>query len=148
MSTIRNPGQRGVIAAGATTREGERKHNHNRDHRRNLAVQTSAVFWQGCDGQIVVGPLLWRPDRNGQPSWYFMVGTGGRDGFHLDKVELEGARKTARAAVIASFLARGNIVVHVTGDELRMACLCEMLWPCERTSQLRRNVEAELGVRS
>jgi len=37
-------------------------------------------------------------------------------------------------------------VIHDCDDELQMARLCEILWPCERITDLRKAVERERGV--
>ena len=51
----------------------------------------------------------------------------------------------AIAEQIAALVRRRPLVVHLMEDELDLAKLCEAIWPCERTSRIRTNVERAVG---
>jgi hypothetical protein len=48
-------------------------------------------------------------------------------------------------AIVTKLIRRPPLVIVEANDELEMARWCESLWPSEKTSRLRRAVEAEKG---
>ena len=66
----------------------------------------------------MLGPVVWQiPAGNDRRQWYFVVGSGGPDGFRCDQIAFE--------------------------DELEMAKWCENIWPSVKTTDIRRSIEAE-----
>jgi hypothetical protein len=100
------------------------------------------------DINVVVGPKLCRPS-DGKTSrvFYFVVATSEKArGFRCDQITLGEGMEEARAAFILALAQRKPIIIHDVGDELQMARLCETLWPGDRISKIRRQVEAERGL--
>jgi hypothetical protein len=106
--------------------------------------QVAKLLLKGLNSpHVVVGPLLWQPsDGAASKAWYFMVAT-----FVADKglriIRVDAHDEMDRLGVIAALARRPPLVVHLMEDELDMAKLCEAIWPCERTSRMRANLEAE-----
>jgi hypothetical protein len=108
---------------------------------------------KGSDSDhVVIGPLVHPPLNDNRTSGhdYLTIATSepGR-GFRLDSIVAgrgggEGVSgKPLRIQLIAAFRANRKLVIHDVGDELDMARLCERLWPGERITRLRKEVEAE-----
>ena len=102
------------------------------------------------DINVVVGPLVWQPsDGKASKSWYFAVATAEkRRGFRCDQITIGDGiqRDEARMSFLLALTRhkdRKALVVHDTDDELYMAKLCEALWPGERITRLRKQIEAE-----
>lgn len=100
---------------------------------------------------VLVGPVVWQPGEGGARRWYFVIGSGGADGFRSD--QLAGADEALtdqmRAAVYATLLRRPPIVLHEFDDECEMARWAELIWPSDKTRGIRTAMEAErrAGVR-
>ena len=104
------------------------------------------VLVVATDPLVVVGPLVWRPSDGTCPKrWYFIVCTGRADGVHFTSITLDPeSPEEDRAAVISAIaLSHSARVIHVMGNELDAARLTEAIWPCARTTRLRKAVEAE-----
>jgi hypothetical protein len=98
------------------------------------------------DTNVVVSPVVWRPSTKSGREWYFVVAASepGR-GFRCDMF-LGPNKETAtssRSALFAAFLEKGPLVVHDMDDELAWARLCETLWPGERITGIRKQIEAD-----
>jgi hypothetical protein len=95
------------------------------------------------DINVVVGPLCWQPsDGSSARHWYFMIITGEPSrGLRIDQVTVE--TETDRQRVIVEFMQRRPLVLHAFDDELDMARWCEAIWPCERITRIRKNIERE-----
>src|SRR3954471_14417684 len=99
--------------------------------------------------QIVIGPVVWEPAPAGR-RWYFVVASSGGDGFRTDALvaDTRDLADAMRSALRLTLLQRRPIVVHDTDDELRMARLCAVIWPCRKTEAIAADTEAErYGVR-
>jgi hypothetical protein len=108
----------------------------------NVEAMVEQILGGMTDRHVVVGPLLWQPsDGTASKRWYFIVGTGDASGARFDEVMV--TEDGLRYAFIAALIGHRPIVIHDVGCELEMARLCEILWPGERVSRLRRAVEAE-----
>jgi hypothetical protein len=113
---------------------------------RNKAVAeiVDRVLHERGDIHVVVGPLVHRPD----DGHYFIVSSCGEDkdmrcdGVYL-AFEPEELRAAVRQDIVLELIARRPIVVHDTGDELYAAKLCEILWPGERITRIRKAIEQE-----
>jgi hypothetical protein len=100
---------------------------------------------------IVVGPLVQPLPNNNRTRGhdYFTVASSGPiRGFRLDSIaagtsdmncRIDG--QVLRANVLDAFARKKGLVVHDIHGELYMTKLCERLWPCERTSGLRKVLE-------
>lgn len=99
------------------------------------------------DINVVVGPLVWKPsDGTVSKIWYFTVATSEkRRGFRCDQITIGDGiqRDEARRNFLLALTRRKALVAHDTDDELYMAKLCEALWPGERITRLRKQIEAE-----
>lgn len=96
------------------------------------------------DRTVVLGPLAWQPsDGMAAKIWYFLVVTSDRrHAAVIDQITVQ--RDTDRDEFrMALLTAKPALVVHDTDDELNMARLCEKLWPGERISRIRSEIEAE-----
>jgi hypothetical protein len=40
---------------------------------------------------VVMGPVVWHPDRNGKRLWYFLVGSAGPEEFRIDQMVVDKA---------------------------------------------------------
>jgi hypothetical protein len=99
------------------------------------------------DVHIVVGPLVWQPsDGTASKSWYFVAATSeeGR-GFRCDQIIIpsDADREQCRTSFILALMSRPPRVVHNMADELSMAKLCETLWPGERITRIREQIEGQ-----
>jgi hypothetical protein len=98
---------------------------------------------------IAVGPLVWGIDRGHDAKhWYFVVGTVDTSGtFHVDQFKIAHDDKEladeCRAGLMLEFINRGPVVMQEFNDELRMACFCEAICPCEKTRRIRSSLERE-----
>jgi len=95
-------------------------------------------------------PLVWKPsDGKTSKVWYFAVATSEkRRGFRCDRITIGDGIKPddARQSFLLALTRRKDrksLVAHDTDDELYMAKLCEALWPGERITRLRKQIEAE-----
>jgi hypothetical protein len=94
---------------------------------------------------IVLGPIVWQPAENGERLWYFIVVHGSDGGVcHCDQL---GSREKSlteefRAAVFMACIPH-RLVIHDFDDELVMAKWVEAIWPCEKSTQIRADMEAE-----
>jgi hypothetical protein len=104
------------------------------------------VLSDETSGHIVIGPLVWQPDKAGKKIWYIVVARASRDGFRTDRLcfgDDPDFADQCRASIISGVAARGPRVVYVMHDELATARLCEAIWPCEKTRGIRADIEAE-----
>jgi hypothetical protein len=91
------------------------------------------------DTNVVIGPLVERED---QPHPYFTIATSeAKRGFRCDQISINSPE--LRALVVLALMQRRPLVIHDTDDELYMARLCEALWPGERITTLRKQIERE-----
>jgi hypothetical protein len=52
-----------------------------------------------------------------------------------------------RLSLLAALLRRkGGVIVHDVADELQMVKLCEGLWPGEKISKIRKQIEFERAI--
>ena len=95
----------------------------------------------------MLGPVVWQiPAGNDRRQWYFVVGSGGPDGFRCDQIAFEDedlATKIRAAIQLRMWQLEKPIVVHDFEDELEMAKWCENIWPSVKTTDIRRSIEAE-----
>jgi hypothetical protein len=106
--------------------------DHNLEEIVDLALRNIA------ERVVVVGPLVWHPTSDNLR--YFMVATAEPErGFRCDQVMVNESEDRAR--IIACLAKRKALVVHDTCDELYMARLCETLWPGERITKIRREID-------
>lgn len=107
----------------------------------------------GTAPHIAIGPVVWDiPAGHDQRQYYFAVCSADVAGtFRADCLRIAESDKElaewCRTALTMEFIARRPIVMHDFDDELRLAKFCESLWPCERTTSIRTNVEAEFAAR-
>lgn len=99
------------------------------------------------DINVVLGPMCWLPGQDGGKEWYFTIASCDKGKqFRLDKIVTGGDRdegEEMRACVQMAFVRHRPLVIHDTDDELYMARLCETIWPGERISKMRADIEAE-----
>jgi hypothetical protein len=105
------------------------------------------------DNQVVIGPLVWQPsDGAASKVWYFVMSTSepGR-GWRCDQIRIppgcEGERELYRSKLLIEFARKPGTVIHDVGDEVYAARLCEALWPGERISRVRKQIEADYAGR-
>ena len=99
---------------------------------------------------VVVGPVLWRPKDDGERLWYFIVATGDANGFRCDQIgcdSQEFASRARAAVIVETAQRRPPLVIHDLDHEVTMAQWCEIIWPSEKTSQIRAAVEADYQSR-
>ena len=97
------------------------------------------------DINVVIGPVVRPPIGQDGPD-YFVVATSEKGrGFRCDQISIgEGyTGETMRSGIAMALIRRKPLVIHDTDDELYMAKLCEMLWPGERITKLRKGIEDE-----
>ena len=96
------------------------------------------------DIHIVVGPVRRQPSNYGK-NWYVIVATAGPDKqFRCDQlITVKANADRMRTLILAALVQRQPIIIHDMDCEVKMARLCEALWPGERVSELRATVEAE-----
>jgi hypothetical protein len=104
------------------------------------------------DLTLLFGPVVWRPsDGTSARQWYFIVvGCDRRGEARHDYLgaETEADAVTLRAGVKAALVSRPPCVMHDFDDELGMAKLAEILWPCAKMTRIREQIEAERAVRA
>lgn len=103
------------------------------------------------DINVVVGPLCWQPsDGSNARHWYFMIATSEtRRGFCVDQVTVDAeTRETDRQRIIVEFMQRRPLFLHTFEDELDMARWCEAMWPGERITRIRKDIERERATTS
>lgn len=103
------------------------------------------------DINVAVGPLSWQPsDGTAGRVWYFLIATSeARRGFRVDQVTVNGESEDERLRVLLEFAQRRPpLVIHTFDDELDMARWCEILWPGERITKIRENMERERAIRA
>ncbi len=94
---------------------------------------------------LILGPVVWE-ENQGKRDWYFLLASSDCAGFFSLKVCVGADAELAdqcRALAFGSFLMRKPIVVHAMDNELAMARLCEAIWPCDKTREVRAGIEAE-----
>jgi hypothetical protein len=100
---------------------------------------------------VVVSPVVWLPNPDGTKRWSFYVcssekGRGYRSfGIQAeDKDTADAARASVYFALMQVGIGRkGGFILHDCDDELAATKLCEKLWPGERITELRRDIERE-----
>jgi hypothetical protein len=97
---------------------------------------------------IAISPLVWVIEAGCDTrTWLFHVGSASSAGkFRMDAFQCRADRDLAersRIAMMVEFAGRGPVVIHEFDDELRFAEFCETMWPCERTTRIRVDVERE-----
>jgi hypothetical protein len=101
------------------------------------------IQWAGDEHVIVIGPIVWHPVDGAQSAklWYFTVAT---KGFRLNRIDCYGNEAEAilqRLQILSMLISKGGIVIHVCEDELKMARLCDALWPSEKSRSLLADME-------
>ena len=94
----------------------------------------------------MVGPLCWQPsDGTDARRWYFLIATSeARRGFRVDQVTVGAeTREADRQRIVVEFMRRRPLVLHIFDDELDMARWCEAMWPGERITRIRKDIERE-----
>ena len=100
-----------------------------------------------ADNHVVVGPLCWHPNDSGGKDWYVIVATSGVEhGFRHDQIIVPDGDPSHRSALFLELYQCRPLVIHDCDDELYMARLCEILWPCERVTDLRKAIKRERGL--
>src|SRR6266700_3619292 len=105
-----------------------------------LSEMVDQVLLDETSGHLVIGPLVWQPDRDGKKTWYVMAAGADRDGFRTDMLAFGDDREFAegcRASIIDRIAIRGPRVIHDACDELGLARLCEAIWPGDKTRKAR-----------
>lgn len=111
------------------------------EHPKSYAEAVAFLLAHSGDSIFVLGPVVLAPD----DSPYFSVGMAQPGGaFYLCCVEGD---EDDRVAIALGFVDK-PVVICETDDELQMARTCETLWPCTRTLQIRRDIEAERKTQS
>ena len=111
-----------------------------------------ADYWleRSVDRTFLVSPIAWQPSGGTSAlEWFFLVIGCDRTGvIRRDELfaETEADTVALRADVMAALAARPPCVLHAFDDELAMARLAEILWPCAKITGIRRRIEAERGV--
>jgi hypothetical protein len=109
---------------------------------------TMTDLFKNLTGQhVVIGPLVWQPsDGKAGKVWYFVLVLSYADkGLRI--IRLDADRKSDRTLMLRTMAQQKlPVTVHDMGDELEMAKLCEVIWPCERTSRIRATVQAEYAA--
>jgi hypothetical protein len=99
---------------------------------------------------------MWQPQDDGGKLWYFTLSTCDQDKQHrVDVVNIDAsawgkgraACEEARDSLVFALMQRRPLVIHDMDDEVATVRLCETLWPGERISQIRADVEAEYRAR-
>jgi hypothetical protein len=101
------------------------------------------VLRDAGDINVVVGPV--RKAITGDQLYFIVATCDRRRQFRCDQVM---ANADARESFITRIAAREPRVIHVLDDELKMARLCEALWPGERISRLREAITTETADKS
>jgi hypothetical protein len=102
------------------------------------------------DGQIVVGPVVWQEDEDGNRTWYFVAFVAGPvdgcspNGLVIEVGDDRARARDAHAIFLVELASRPSLVVHAVDSELGLARLCDTLWPSEITAEWRKEVEQEL----
>ena len=111
---------------------------------KNLSSICDALISQAADHQLAAGPLRYQPsDGTKSKLWYFVVGCCDEsEQFHSDLIYVED--EAERTAILNLLMRRPPLVLHTFDDEIDFAKWCEMLWPGERVTRLRKAVEKEL----
>ena len=92
---------------------------------------------------VVIGPLV-KQMTNGDRCSHFIIATSERGrGFRCDQVI---GNEDDRRTVALGLALRPPIVIHDTESELYMIRFCEALWPGQRVTQLRKEIEAEFAA--
>jgi hypothetical protein len=95
---------------------------------------------------VVMGPLVWQPsDGKADRVWYFILMFDAGKRLRIIRVEVKDESDRTRL-ILEMAQRKPLVVVHDMGNELDMAKLCEVIWPCERTSRIRATVEAEYAA--
>jgi hypothetical protein len=109
----------------------------------------AADYWleRSVDRTLLVSPVAWRPsDGTSALEWYFIVVGCDRTGeMRHDQLfaETEADTVVLRADVMAALAAYPPCVLHAFDDELAMAKLAEILWPCAKITSIRERIEAK-----
>ena len=115
-------------------------------HRTHAQI-VAHILAGATSSHIVVTPLAWQPsDGTGARRWYFSICTGRGADIRIDQITVDGPADSAiedRTDIILALACQPALVIHDMGSELKAARLIECIWPCERTTNLRRKVEAE-----
>jgi hypothetical protein len=99
------------------------------------AAEVADRILEGSDGNVVVGPIRWRPSYGTERIWRFFVATCKAGSFHIESVSMLEPDEGARRDIVAALLLR-PAVVHDTDNELVMAHLCARRWPCAATAEI------------
>jgi hypothetical protein len=94
---------------------------------------------------VVMGPLVWRPSGGtaDRVLYFVLVLFYADKGLRIIRFDVE--CESERTLLLHTLQQQPPVIVHDMGDELEMVRLCEVIWPCARTSRIRANVEAEKG---
>jgi hypothetical protein len=99
-----------------------------------------------ADNILVIGPTVLTENKAGKKEWYFVVSGCDKDrGFRSDTIVAGNGldKDKLRAGFILKLIGKRRLMIHDTDDELYAIRLCETLWPCEKTTRIRKAIEAE-----
>jgi hypothetical protein len=103
----------------------------------------SYLVSKSADHIVLIGPLISRMVDGSFPMIpYVTVCSGDERGqMHADQIMYHD--EEGRADLIFALMEHRPIVVQLCDDELQLARMCEAVWPCEKSTSVRRAVEAE-----
>jgi hypothetical protein len=122
----------------------------------DMEETVAATIGDAGEPCVVVGPCCFQPtDGKMSKRWYFSVLTCGPDKqFRTDRVDIDpswgegsdGAH-AARESFLEVLATRKSVAVLDASDELTAVRWGESLWPGERITRLRQDMEAEYRAR-
>ena len=105
------------------------------------------ILGKMADRNLVVGPWCWMPsDGTKSKIWYFMVSTCDTGGeWRSDQIC---ADEDVRGLFVAEMAKQAherklNLIFHTFEDELDAIRFCEIVWPGDRVSRIRKAIEHE-----
>lgn len=112
-----------------------------------LAIETADYIRRGhnVDTHVVIGPIVWQL-KGDLRQWYFAVASADRHIARFDQLvsTTKPLAEEFRAALTFALIQLPQpVVIHDMDDELKMARLCETLWPSTKTREIRLGIEAE-----
>jgi hypothetical protein len=114
----------------------------------DVCASTAAYLLRDAvDRTLFLGPVCWQPsDGTSARRWYFNVAGCKRNGeIFVDQLcaETEADTVEMRAGVTMALAGLRPCVMLDFDDELEMARRAESLWPGEKITRIRKEIEAE-----
>jgi hypothetical protein len=111
------------------------------------AEAAAHLLQDSVDRVLLFGPVVRRPETN----WYFIVVGCSRTGEvwnDLFGVGSEGATVKMREHLKVALVEKRPCVMIDFDDELEVAGYAEAIWPCQKITRIREQIEAERGARA